>query len=204
MIIYRGSTSTLNIFRYIPHLYMELCIPATASGDFAMPPNYLHIWPRGQFMMIGLPNQDKTFTITLFMPSDTFKNITYQSDLITFFEDNFPDSIPLIGEDRLLSEFFANKALPMVTVKCKPYHVRDKSIILGDAAHAMVPFYGQGMNCGMEDVLVLDTLLDKFNENIKDAFEEYTNFRNPDAEAIIDLALYNYIEVSVPCTIVQV
>merc|ERR1719411_1799152 len=102
--------------------------------------------------MIGLPNQDKTFTITLFMPSDTFKNITYQSDLITFFEDNFPDSIPLIGEDRLLSEFFANKALPMVTVKCKP-------------------FYGQGMNCGMEDVLVLDNLLDKFNENIKDAFE---------------------------------
>jgi len=138
---------------YIPHAYMELCLPqaptdASASGDdnfngYQMAPNYLHIWPRGQFMMIGLPNQDRSFTITLFMPTAQFAALSDPPALLAFFEANFRDAIPLIGVQRLVADYFSNKALPLVSVKCFPYHVGATSVILGDAAHAMVPFYGQ-------------------------------------------------------------
>jgi len=180
---------------YIPHAYLELCIPATPENEFAMPANYLHIWPRGQFMMIGLPNQDKSFTMTLFMPKATFDGITNSYELIRFFEEYFPDSIPLLGKDKLIKDYFNTKPLPLISIKCSPYHQSDKCLILGDAAHAMVPFYGQGMNCGMEDVLVLDEMLNKFPSDRKKAFEEYSKHRNPDAEAMCDLAMYNYIEM---------
>ena len=94
---------------------MELSIPPDpASGEFAMPPNHLHIWPRGQFMMIGLPNQDKSFTVTLFMPTATFQGLTDRHSLLQFFNENFADSIPLIGLERLVTDFFANRALPLV------------------------------------------------------------------------------------------
>merc|ERR1711973_610442 len=179
---------------YIPHAYMELLMPAV-NGDFAMPPNYLHIWPRGQFMMIGLPNQDKSFTLSLFMPTTTFENIKDRESLLQFFNENFRDSIALIGKDKLINEFFANRALPLVSVKCFPYNISGKSLIMGDAAHAMVPFYGQGMNCGMEDCLVLEAALDKHNGNFEKSLEEYSKNRNPDAEAMCDLAMYNYIEM---------
>jgi len=178
---------------YIPHAYLELCMPAR-DGDFAMAPNYLHIWPRGQFMMIGLPNQDKTFTMTLFMPTQTFSGITNEGNLLDFFKKHFPDSIDLIGSDSLCSQYFSTRPSPLISVKCSPYHVEGKALIMGDAAHAMVPFYGQGMNCGMEDCLVLDTILAK-HDSLKNALEEFSTTRNPDAEAIVDLALYNYIEM---------
>jgi len=180
---------------YIPHAYLELCIPMTEKGGFAMPENYLHIWPRGQFMMIGLPNQDKSFTMTLFMPKVVFDGITNGYDLIQFFEEHFADSIPLIGKEKLIEDYFNTKPLPLISIKCSPYHVSDKCLILGDAAHAMVPFYGQGMNCGMEDVLVLNDMLQRFPGDRKRAFEEYSKHRNPDAEAMCDLAMYNYIEM---------
>ena len=137
---------------YIPHAYMELCLPAAATDDssassghhgYQMPPNYLHIWPRGQFMMIGLPNQDRSFTITLFMPTAQFAALSDPAVLLAFFEENFRDAIPLIGQERLVADYFGNRALPLVSVKCFPYHVGATSVILGDAAHAMVPFYGQ-------------------------------------------------------------
>jgi len=180
---------------YIPHAYLELCIPATEDNDFAMPANYLHIWPRGQFMMIGLPNQDKSFTMTLFMPKSTFDGITNGTDLLNFFEEYYADSIPLIGKDRLVQDYFSIKPSPLISIKCFPYHWMDKCLILGDAAHAMVPFYGQGMNCGMEDVLVFEDMMSKYPNDRKKAFEEYSKFRNPDAEAMCDLAMYNYIEM---------
>merc|ERR1711970_1274812 len=170
---------------YIPHAYMELSMPPN-NENFAMLPNYLHIWPRGQFMMIGLPNQDKTFTVTLFMPTATFENIKDRDSLLHFFNDNFRDSIPLIGVDRLVSDFFSNRALPFVS---------GKSLIMGDAAHAMVPFYGQGMNCGMEDCLVLEDAIDKNPGNLGAALRYYSDTRNPDTEAMCDLAMYNYIEM---------
>ena len=98
-------------------------------------------------MMIGLPNQDKSFTMTLFMPKVVFDGITNGYDLIKFFEEHFADSIPLIGKDKLIEDYFNTKPLPLISIKCSPYNVSDKCLILGDAAHAMVPFYGQGMNC---------------------------------------------------------
>lgn len=178
---------------YIPHAYLELCMPAK-DDDFAMAPNYLHIWPRGQFMMIGLPNQDKTFTMTLFMPTDTFAGLKDRDSLLNFFNEHFPDSIPLLGVDRLLSEYFGNKPAPLISVKCSPYNVGGTALIMGDAAHAMVPFYGQGMNCGMEDCMVLEDALDS-NMDMGSVLKQFSSHRNPDAEAMVDLALYNYIEM---------
>lgn len=193
---------------YIPHAYMELCLPAADASSrapsggkannyrgYQMPPNYLHIWPRGQFMMIGLPNQDRSFTITLFMPTEKFAALSDPAALLAFFEENFRDAIPLIGVQRLVADYFANKALPLVSVKCYPYHVGATSVIMGDAAHAMVPFYGQGMNCGMEDCLVLNSMLEQHGGQLGPALEEYSRHRNPDAEAMCDLAMYNYVEM---------
>uniref|UniRef100_A0A6A7FV58 Kynurenine 3-monooxygenase n=1 Tax=Hirondellea gigas TaxID=1518452 RepID=A0A6A7FV58_9CRUS len=180
---------------YIPHGYMELCIPADKHGEFAMPPNYLHIWPRGEYMMIALPNQDKSWTVTLFMPFNIFESLTSPQILMNFFQQNYPDAIPLIGEEKLVKDFFANKGLPMISVKCSPYHVGSSCLLLGDAAHAMVPFYGQGMNCGMEDCLVFDELLTKLDYDLSLVLPAYSAKRNPDAEAIVDLAMYNYVEM---------
>lgn len=118
--------------------------------QFAMKKNYLHIWPRGTFMMIALPNQDQSWTVTLFMPFKDFQTLDNPEKLVQFFTTNFPDSIPLIGKDRLVADFFGSKPSPLVSIKCRPYHVGDKAIIIGDAAHAMVPFYGQGMNAVSE------------------------------------------------------
>merc|ERR1719229_205728 len=137
--------------------------------------------------MIGLPNQDKSFTVTLFMPTETFENIKDKEGLLHFFNENFRDSISLIGKEKLISDFFSNKALPLVSVKCFPYHVGGKALIMGDAAHAMVPFYGQGMNCGMEDCLVLEDALEKNNMDLTLALKQYSETRNPDAEAMCDL-----------------
>merc|ERR1712168_1540629 len=107
-------------------------------------------------MMIGLPNPDFSFTGTLFMPFDKFSGLDTEEAAIEFFQAEFPDAIPMIGEKDLGKQVASSKALPMVSIKCSPYHYMDKAVIVGDAAHAMVPFYGQGMNCGMEDLLVLD------------------------------------------------
>ena len=101
----------------------------------------------------------------------------------------------MCGEERLVSDYFSNRALPLVSVKCSPYHVSSSALILGDAAHAMVPFYGQGMNCGMEDCLVLEDALEKSKMNLSLALAQYSETRNPDAEAMCDLAMYNYVEV---------
>lgn len=180
---------------YIPHGYKEVEMPATQDGNFAMAKNYLHIWPRGTFMMIALPNQNKTFTCTLFMPYAIFDSIQTEEDIIAFFEREFPDSIPLIGREKIISDYKKNPVGDLISVKCSPYHYEDKCVIVGDAAHAMVPFYGQGMNCGFEDCLVMHTILDKHHGDLAKALEEYSVTRNPDAEAIIDLAMYNYLEM---------
>lgn len=180
---------------YIPHGYKEIEMPATTTNQFAMATNYLHIWPRGTFMMIALPNQNKTFTCTLFMPYAIFDSIHTEADILAFFEREFPDSIPLIGKEKLVLDYQNNPVGDLISVKCSPYHYLDKCVIVGDAAHAMVPFYGQGMNCGFEDCLVLHQIIDKHNGDFLNALEEYSLTRNPDAEAIIDLAMYNYLEM---------
>lgn len=123
---------------YIDHGYLELCIPATKDDKFAMNENFLHIWPRGQFMMIALPNADKSWTVTLFMPFKNFDSIVTESDLLSFFGEYFPDAIELIGEQRLIKDFFKIKPQYLVQIKCRPYDAFGKVLIIGDAAHAMV------------------------------------------------------------------
>ncbi|KAM3606201.1 uncharacterized protein V6R79_012423 [Siganus canaliculatus] len=179
---------------YIPHGYMELTMPPK-DGEFAMKPNYLHIWPRNTFMMIALPNLDKTFTCTLFMPFEEFEKITTGDEVIEFFQKYFPDAIPLIGVDALKRDYFRLPGQAMVSVKCSPYHINDKCVLMGDAAHAVVPFYGQGMNAGFEDCIVFDEIMDQFNEDFSAVLPEYTRVRVPDDHAIADLAMYNYIEM---------
>uniref|UniRef100_A0A672GNP5 Kynurenine 3-monooxygenase n=1 Tax=Salarias fasciatus TaxID=181472 RepID=A0A672GNP5_SALFA len=179
---------------YIPHGYMELTMPPI-DGEFAMKPNYLHIWPRNTFMMIALPNLDKTFTCTLFMPFEEFEKITSGDEVMEFFQKYFPDTIPLIGPDALRRDYFRLPAQAMVSVKCSPYHIGDKCVLMGDAAHAVVPFYGQGMNAGFEDCIVFDEILNQFDEDLSAALPEYTRVRVPDDHAIADLAMYNYIEM---------
>uniref|UniRef100_A0A667ZSZ6 Kynurenine 3-monooxygenase n=1 Tax=Myripristis murdjan TaxID=586833 RepID=A0A667ZSZ6_9TELE len=179
---------------YIPHGYLELTIPPR-NGEFAMKPNYLHIWPRNTFMMIALPNMDRTFTLTLFMPFDDFEKITMGDELMSFFQKYFPDSIPLIGVEALKRDFFRMPAQAMVSVKCSPYHIGSSCVLMGDAAHAVVPFYGQGMNAGFEDCLVFDEIMEQFNEDFSAVLPEYSRVRVPDDHAIADLAMYNYIEM---------
>merc|ERR1719427_1109641 len=145
--------------------------------------------------MIALPNQNKTFTLTLFMPYWKFDEVKTDEDVMNFFEAEFPDSIPLIGKEKLLKDYRTNPVGNLISIKCSPYHYSDKVAILGDAAHAMVPFYGQGMNCGFEDCLVFHEILDKHGSDLKSGLIEYSSTRNPDAESIIDLAMYNYLEM---------
>lgn len=202
--------------KYIEHGYLELCIPpkdnkvlyiihryAVTKGfktylyfQFAMEKNYLHIWPRGEFMMIALPNQDRTWTVTLFMPFAKFKLLDTSETLLAFFQKYFPDSIELIGEEKLVNDFFKATPSPLVSIKCHPYHVSDRALIIGDAAHAMVPFYGQGMNAGFEDCFILDELMERYEDNLQTVLPEFTKIRYKDVHAICDLAMYNYVEVN--------
>ncbi|KPM09688.1 kynurenine 3-monooxygenase-like protein [Sarcoptes scabiei] len=181
--------------KYIEHGYLELCIPPTKEGDFAMPPNHLHIWPRDEFMMIALPNLDRSFTVTLFMPFKNFEMIQTETDLLDFFRKYFNDSIPLLTRDGLCQTFFNTKPSPLISIKCRPYNFENKALLMGDAAHAMVPFYGQGMNCGFEDCLELDLILEQSNKPLGSVLGEYTTKRVDNCHAIIDLAMYNYIEM---------
>ncbi|TPX38071.1 kynurenine 3-monooxygenase [Synchytrium microbalum] len=188
--------------------YVELTIPAGPRG-YLMDSHHLHIWPRHTFMLIALPNIDKSFTVTLFMPWSGFDAIKTELDLVTFFEKTFPDALALIGRELLVQEYFGNPKGSLISLKANPWHHLDRVVIMGDAAHAMVPFYGQGLNCGFEDCLVLDTILSKHlgtpgssgSTNptpvaLSAALAEFTSVRQPDAEAICDLAMHNFVEMS--------
>lgn len=180
---------------YLEHGYKELTIAAGKDGGFAMDPNSLHIWPRGAYMMIALPNPDKTFTCTLFYPfegKNSFESIKSEQDVLRFFNEEFPDAVPLMPD--LTTDFFNNPTGSLVTVRCYPW-LRGRSVLLGDACHAVVPFYGQGMNCAFEDCLVLDQCLDAYLPDWNKAFDEYQKLRKPNADAIADLALQNFVEM---------
>ena len=180
---------------YIDHGYKELTMPPTACGDYPMPPNYLHVWPRENFMMIGLPNKDHSFTMTMFMPFDLFNAIETEEDLLAFFVKHFPDSIGLIGVERLVHDYFSNPVGQLVSVKCYPYFMADSVVVMGDAAHAVVPFYGQGMNAGFEDCLIYYEILNRENGDLVKAATLYSETRWRDCHAIADLSMYNYHEM---------
>jgi len=180
---------------YITAGYKELHIPPTESGDFAIDPNALHIWPRGKFMLIALPNLDKSFTVTLFLPYEgeaSFENLTDETSVMEFFNKEFADAVPLMPE--LIHDFFNNPTSSLVTVRCYPW-VKGNCALIGDAAHAIVPFYGQGMNAGFEDCFVLNQLLEEHGTLSGSVLNKYQELRKPDGDAIADLALYNFIEM---------
>ncbi|MDY7228969.1 FAD-dependent oxidoreductase [Hyalangium rubrum] len=179
----------------LSHGYKELTIPAGPGGSFRMEKNALHIWPRGAYMLIALPNEDGSFTCTLFLPFEgpvSFASLNSPGTLTAFFEEQFPDAVPLIPE--LTHDFFHNPTGTMVTVKGAPWHVGGRALLLGDAAHAIVPFFGQGMNCGFEDCVVLDSLLSR-HTRWEDVFTEFFHLRKTNADAIADMAVENFIEM---------
>ncbi|MEJ8757668.1 NAD(P)/FAD-dependent oxidoreductase [Pontibacter sp. H259] len=181
---------------YLEYGYKELTIPAAEGGGWLLEKNALHIWPRGNFMMIALPNMDGSFTCTLFFPYEgeySFAAIKTDTDLLNFFLEVFPDAVPLMPD--LAQDFFCNPTGSLVTIKCFPWSYEDKVLLIGDACHAVVPFYGQGMNAGFEDINVLDKMLDTFDGNWADLFKAFERKRKPDADAIADLAVMNFIEM---------
>ncbi len=180
---------------YLPHGYKELTIPATPSGDFALDPEGLHIWPREQYMLIALPNLDRSFTCTLFLPFEgkiSFEHLTEPNEVQSFFKSSFPDAVPLMPH--LLQDFSQNPTASLVTIRCNPWMV-GKAGLIGDASHAIVPFYGQGMNAGFEDCRLLDDKLSKHRNQLSTAFKEFQANRIIDANAIADLAFQNFVEM---------
>ena len=180
---------------YLDAGYLELHIPAAEDGGFRMEKNALHIWPRGKFMMIALPNEDGTFTVTCFWPLEgphSFGRITKEAEVQTYFQEWFPDAVPLMPS--LMKDYTAGTPSSLVTVRCAPWSV-GKVCLVGDAAHAIVPFYGQGMNAGFEDCRILNGLLNANPNNWGKALEEYAKERKPNGDAIADLAIANFYEM---------
>ncbi len=181
---------------YLEHGYKELTIPPKADGSWALDPNALHIWPRGRFMLIALPNLDQSFTCTLFLPFEgekSFETLETDEQVMKFFKEQFPDAIPLMPH--LLNEFHENPASSLVTISCYPWTRHGKAMLVGDACHAMVPFYGQGMNAGFEDVRIFTELLDQHGPDWKQVLSSYEDLRKPDNDAISELAMANFIEM---------
>lgn len=177
---------------YIEDGYREILLPANADGSYKLEKNALHIWPRGRFMLIALPNEDGSFTCTLFMPfkgENSFETLTSKEAVNTFFQNTFPDfyqmmpNIANAWEDHPLSS--------LAIIRCYPW-THGKTALMGDAAHATVPFYGQGMNAGFEDCTVLWELMQKHKEDWNKVFEEYQLMRKPDGDGVQDLSLHNY------------
>lgn len=178
---------------YIEHGYKELHIPAL--NGWIIEPHALHIWPRESFMMIALPNPDQSFTCTLFLPFEgtpAFSQLQTDKAVDDFFRNTFSDAVPIMPT--LLEDFRRNPASSLVTMRCYPWY-KNRTLLIGDAAHAVVPFYGQGMNAGFEDCRILNSLLDEFDDNWEKVLPSFQEQRKPDADAIAQLALDNFVEM---------
>jgi len=202
-----GSTSSiraemlkLNRFnfsqQYLDYGYKELTIPAGSRAEHLLETHALHIWPRGNHMLIALPNVDGTFACILFLPfegADSFEGLTTPSQVNQFFKSRFPDAVPLMPQ--LADNYFANPTGAMVTIKCSPWHVEGRALLLGDAVHAIVPFFGQGINCGFEDCSCLVDLLDRHGADWGRVFTEFERERKNNTDAIADMAIENFTEM---------
>ena len=180
---------------YLEHAYKELTIPADKEGKHQMAADALHIWPRGQFMLIALPNLDGSFTLTLFLPYEgevSFEALNTPQKVITFFATTFPDALPLIPD--LVEDFFQNPTSSLATIACYPWVKNETIALIGDAAHGIVPFYGQGMNAGFEDCFELIQLLTE-GKDWSTVLDQYQQQRKVNADAIRELALDNFIEM---------
>jgi kynurenine 3-monooxygenase len=196
----RNAMLKLNRFnfsqQYLDYGYKELTIPADPGGKHVLETHALHIWPRGNFMLIALPNIDGTFACILFLPfegNDSFAQLNTPAAVAEFFQARFPDAVPLMPD--LADNFFANPTGSMVTVKCSPWHVEGCALLLGDAAHAIVPFFGQGINCGFEDCTILLELIDRHGADWERVFREFEQARKVNTDAIADLAVENFVEM---------
>jgi kynurenine 3-monooxygenase len=182
--------------QYLDYGYKELTIPASSNGEHLLEKNALHIWPRGNHMLIALPNIDGTFACILFLPfegADSFASLSGKIDLIRFFEERFPDACQLMPQ--LADNYATNPTGAMVTIKCSPWHVEGRALLLGDAAHAIVPFFGQGINCGFEDCSYLVELVDRHGADWTRVFAEFEQGRKVDTDAIADMAIENFTEM---------
>lgn len=181
---------------YLEHGYKELSIPPNVDGSLKMEKTALHIWPRKNFMLIALPNTDGTFTCTLFLPFEgeaSFAALKTEQDVKAFFNAHFPDAVPMMPT--LVEDFFNNPTSSLITTHIHPWHYNDKSALIGDAAHAIVPFYGQGMNAGFEDCSVLASLINEYGEDWNAILNAYDRKRKPNGDAVAELALLNFVEM---------
>jgi kynurenine 3-monooxygenase len=196
----RGEMLKRNRFnfaqQFLDYGYKELTIPAGPGGRHILETNALHIWPRGNYMLIALPNVDGTFACILFLPfegPDSFEELRAEPEVKEFFQKRFPDAIAVMPD--VSANFFANPTGSMVTIKCSPWHVDGRALLLGDAAHAIVPFFGQGINCGFEDCTTLLELLDRNGADWEKVFREFEEARKQNTDAIADLAVENFVEM---------
>ena len=178
---------------YISHGYKELSFPPSSTGDFVFDKNALHIWPRKQFMLIALPNLDKSFTVTLFLPfegENSFAQLDSDDKVLAFFQKEFPDALQCMPD--LINEYHENPEASLVTTSCYPW-IKNHTALIGDAAHAIVPFYGQGMVAGFEDCYILNSLLNQYEDNWNEVLPAFQESRKQDADAIAELALDNFV-----------
>ena len=196
----RGEMLRRNRFsfsqEYLDYGYKELTIPAGHGGKHVMETNALHIWPRGNYMLIALPNVDGTFACIVFLPfegADSFEQLNTRESVHEFFRTRFPDAVSMMPD--LADNFFGNPTGSMVTIKCSPWHAEGRVLLLGDAAHAIVPFFGQGINCGFEDCSVLLELADRHTDDWERIFREFEKARKINTDAIADMAVENFVEM---------
>ena len=178
------------------HGYKELTIPPLKSGKFRIEPNALHIWPRGNHMLIALPNNDCSFTCTLFFPmtgTKSFETVKTEKDILDLFQSQFHDAIKLIPN--LMEDFQKNSTGDLASVYCKPWHLGDKALLIGDAAHAVVPFFGQGMNASFQDCSTLAKLMGQNKNDWKTIFNTFSSVQVENGHAIADMAIENYLEM---------
>jgi kynurenine 3-monooxygenase len=182
---------------YEDYGYKELTIPAAANGKFRIEENALHIWPRGAYMMIALPNNTGDFTCTLFMARDkgerNLSQLHTREAVAAFFQEVMPDALPHMPT--LLDDFFTHPTGSLLTIECAPWNIGGKALLMGDAAHAMVPFFGQGMNCCFEDCYYFDTLLEKYGSDWKKIFTVFGEMRKENTDAITNMAVENFVEM---------
>ncbi len=196
----RNEMLKLNRFNfsqeYLNYGYKELTIPGGSQGEHLLDKNALHIWPRGSYMLIALPNIDGTFACILFLPfegQNSFEQLASKPTLLEFFQSRFPDASSLMPD--VEESFFSNPTGSMVTIKCSPWYSGSKVLLLGDSAHAIVPFFGQGINCGFEDCTMLLELLDSYDADWEPVFREFEQVRKVNTDAIADLAVENFVEM---------
>jgi len=181
-------------YNEINHDYKELLIPPGKNNSYLLDKNALHIWPRGDFMLMALANLDGSFTCTLFAPKkgkDSFDGLNTKQEVENYFSDIFPDFSALVPN--LYEQWISNPTSTLGIVRTYPWNIKDRSLLIGDAAHATVPFYGQGMNCGFEDCRILDELLDDYQHDLAACFKRYSEMRKPNADGVQDLSMQNFI-----------